>query len=143
MLQQWSNHGHTQTYVSNRSHDHLAAESIGHCIRLPWVINDFTIIILHHIQPSTLPHVQIRLIHQVPLALLIYVNSKIDPIEVMPPNLEGENHSLQLQIMRRIIRLMRLQLPQSVSDHATSLHQYFPLNGDQSILINQKIINTL
>ena len=74
---------------------------------------------------------------------MIRVNGITNPIKVISPNLEGENDNPQLQIMCCRIRLMRLQLPRSVSDHATPLHQYYTQNHDLRITINHEFLKTL
>ena len=61
----------------------------------------------------------------------------------MSPNLEEKHHHPQLQIVHMVIRLMRLQLPQSVSDHMTLLHQYCTQTCDLSITVYHNVLNTL
>ena len=74
---------------------------------------------------------------------MVRVNSTADPIEVMTPNPEGENNCPQLQVMRQIVRLMRLHLPRSVGNNMPHLHQYRAQTRDGRIAIHHKIIHAL
>ena len=87
------------------------------------MVKDLAIIILDHVQPPVLPHVQVRLIDNMSQTLVIRVDSTTDPIKIMSPNLEGENHRSQIKIMCRVPRLRRIQLTQSISYHSSSLRE--------------------
>ena len=88
----------------------LAAQSICHHIRFTRVVKDLTIIVLDYNRPPVLPHVYVGLNHDVPQTLVIRIYSTSDPVQIMPPNLESENHRSQLKIVRRVSRLMRLHV---------------------------------
>ena len=90
-LQKPSHYHHPQADVSERGHECLVAKCIGYKIGLLRVLEDLVIVIIHHIYPSSLSHVQIWMVHQVPQTLVIQVNGTTNPIEVMSPNLEGKN----------------------------------------------------
>ena len=142
-LQQRSDYRHPHTQIPDRGRRHLAAQGIGHHVGLPWMIQDLTVIVLQHVQPSPLSHIQTRLIHKVSQTLVVRVDSTADPIQIMSPNLEGKNNCPQLQVVGRIISLVRLQLSRSISHHMASLHQHCSHTCDRSITIDHEILNTL
>ena len=47
---------------------------------LQMMVQNLAVIVLHDIQPSALPHVQVRPIHQMPQNLVISITSAHDPI---------------------------------------------------------------
>ena len=95
------------------------AQSIRDHIVLPWMINNLTIIILNYDKPSTLPYVQIWLIHKLFHTLVVRLDGKMDSIKIFSPNLEGKNYCPQLQIICQIPNLMGPQFPGSIYDDPT------------------------
>ena len=77
-------------------------------VRFTRIVKDLAIIILDYVQPLALPHVQIRLIHDVSQTLVVHVYVTTDPVEVMYLVLGSEHYRSQLEIVCGISRLMRL-----------------------------------
>lgn len=75
---------------------HLTAQHVGGHIGLLRMIEHLTIIILDHFKPSTLSHVQTRLIHKIYQTLVLHVDDTSDPIEIMPPIIVEKYHCPQL-----------------------------------------------
>jgi hypothetical protein len=74
------------------------------------VIVNLKIIVLDQLQPSSLPHVQIRLSEKVLQALMISEDMSHIPKKIMPPGTQGMNYSGQLKIMSGLVLFMRAQL---------------------------------
>jgi hypothetical protein len=72
------------------------------------VIVNLKIIVLDQLQPSSLPHVQIRLSENVLQALVINEDMSHIPKKIMPPGMQGINYSDQLKIMSGIVLFMRV-----------------------------------
>jgi hypothetical protein len=83
----------------NRNHIHL----IGMIVNLK-------IIVLDQLQPSSLPHVQIKLSEKVLQALMISEDMSHILRNIMLPGTQGMNYSGQLKIMSGIVLFMRVQL---------------------------------
>ena len=88
----WRFHEYPHTCHWNGRSNRLAVQGIHHHIRFTQMLKDLAVIILDYVQPPVVPHVQVRLIHNMSQNLVIRVDSTPDPIKVMPINLEGENH---------------------------------------------------
>ena len=74
---------------------------------------------------------------------MIRVNGTTDFIEVVSLNFEDKNNGPQLQVMRRVIRLVSLQLPRGVSDDVPSLHQHCAQTQDRRVTIHHEILDAL
>jgi hypothetical protein len=86
------------------------AQGISNHIRFTGVIMNLKIIVLDQLQPSSLPHVQIRLSEKVHQAHVVGEDMSHIPKKIMPPGSQGMNHSGQLKIMSGIVLFMRAQL---------------------------------
>lgn len=63
---------------------------------LPRMVKDLTIIILAHVSPPMLPHIQIWMVHMISQTLVIHVEGTTKPIKIVSPNIEGKNHYPQI-----------------------------------------------
>jgi hypothetical protein len=88
----------------------FAAEGICNHIHFVGVIVNLKIIVLDQLQPSSLPHVQIRPSGKVLQALVVGEDMSHIPKKIMPPGSQGTNPSDQLKIMSGIVLFMRVQL---------------------------------
>jgi hypothetical protein len=88
----------------------FATQGICNHVCLTGVIVNLKIIVLDQLQPSSLPHVQIRLSEKVLQALVISEDMSHIPKKIMPPGTQGMNYSGQLKIMSGIVLFMRAQL---------------------------------
>jgi hypothetical protein len=75
-------------------------------ICLTGVIVNLKIIVLDQLQPSSLPHVQIRLSEKVLQALVISEDMSHIPKKIMPSGMQGMHYSIQLKIMSGIVLFM-------------------------------------
>jgi hypothetical protein len=85
----------------------FVAQGIYNQICLIRMIVNLKIIILDQLQPSPLPHVQIRLSEKVLQALVVSEFVSHIPKNIMPPGTQGMNHSGQIKIMSGIVLFMR------------------------------------
>lgn len=97
-------------------------QRISHHFCLTQMVQNLTVIILHYVQPSQLPHIKIGLIHQILQTLVNRLNSTLEHIHIVMPNLEGAHDCPLLLILHMIVHLVRIQLG-SVGNHMLSLHQ--------------------
>jgi hypothetical protein len=86
------------------------AQGIRNHIRFAAVIVNLKIIVLDQLQPSSLPHVQIRLSEKVLQALVVGEDMSHIPKKIMLPGSQGMNHSGQLKIMSGIVLFMWAEL---------------------------------
>ena len=70
----------------------LVAQGIHYHIRFTRMVKDLANIILDHVQPPTLPHIQVRLVHDTSQTIVIRVNGISDLILIMSPNIKGIHH---------------------------------------------------
>jgi hypothetical protein len=71
------------------------------------MIVNLKIIVLDQLQPSSLPHVQIRLSEKVPQALMVGEDMNHIHKKIMPPGMQDMNHSGQFKIMSGIVLFIR------------------------------------
>jgi hypothetical protein len=74
----------------------FAAQGIGNHICLARMIMDFQLIIFDQFQPSSLPHVQVRLDEKILQTLMISVDMHQITKQIVPPNLQCKNDSQEL-----------------------------------------------
>jgi hypothetical protein len=79
---------------------------MGNHIRFTGVIVNLKIIVLDQLQPSSLPHVQIKLSEKVLQALVISEDMSHIPKKIMPSGTQGMQYSIQLKIMSGIVLFM-------------------------------------
>jgi hypothetical protein len=88
----------------------FATQGICNHICLTGVIVNLKIIVLHQLQPSSLPHVQIRLSEKVLQAFVISEDMSHIHKKIMPLGMQGMHYSGQLKIMSGIVLFMQAQL---------------------------------
>jgi hypothetical protein len=88
----------------------FVSQGICNHVCLTRLIVNLKIIVLDQLQPSSLPHVQIRLSEKVLQALVISEDMSHIPKKIMPPGTQGMNYSDQLKIMSGIVLFMSAQL---------------------------------
>jgi hypothetical protein len=88
----------------------FATQGIYNHVCLTGMIVNLKIIVLDQLQPSSLPHVQIRLSENVLHTLVISEDMSHIPKKIMPPGTQGMNYSGQHKIMSGIVLFMRVQL---------------------------------
>jgi hypothetical protein len=81
----------------------FVTQDIRNHIRLTGVIVNLKLIVLDQLQPSSLPHVYIRLSQKILQALVISEDMSHNPKKIMPPGTQGMNYSGQLKIMSGIV----------------------------------------
>ncbi len=59
-------------------------------------------------------------------------------IQKMSPQLQSKHHRCQLKIIRRVILLIILQLPQNISNYSTMLHQDTSKTAEGGIVVDHK-----
>jgi hypothetical protein len=88
----------------------FATQGICNHVCLTDVIVNLKIIVLDQLQPSSLPHVQIRLSEKVLQDLVISEDMSYIPKKIMPLGTQDMNYSGQLKIMSGIVLFMQAQL---------------------------------
>ncbi|MFS7976364.1 hypothetical protein Hanom_Chr10g00891611 [Helianthus anomalus] len=76
-------------------------------------------------------------------ALVVGINSAFSTVHVMPPYFERKHYGSQLQVVRRIILLVNLQLSRSISYQIVALHQHTSKTLNRSVTIDHKIFCTI
>jgi hypothetical protein len=85
----------------------FVTQGIRNYTRLTRMIVNLKIIVIDQLQPSSLPHVQIRLSEKVLQALMISEDMSHIPKKIMPLGTQGMKYSGQLKIMSGIVLFMR------------------------------------
>jgi len=65
-------------------------------------------------------------------------HTKLDTVEIMPPNLQGKHNSPKLQVMSGIVSLVHFELPQSICHRLLFLHQNTTKSKMRGITVNLK-----
>src|SRR3954462_13924679 len=103
----------------------FAAESIGHNISLARSVVDGQIKIIDCFNPPPLPKVEIRLSEDILQTLVIGKDFTTVAQQVMPPYFQSKDNCCELEVMCRIVDLMRLQLSRGISNNLFFLHKDF------------------
>lgn len=92
-------------------------------ISLAWSVFNAWIVLLDHLDPTSLPEVEIGLSEDILEALMIGENVHLSAQQEMSPCDQCMNDGCQFQVMCRIVPLIRLQLLRGVSHNFLLLHQ--------------------
>jgi hypothetical protein len=76
-------------------------------------------------------------------ALMIYADSALGSIQIVPPNFKREHDRIKFQIMRRIILFMNLELSRCIGDNLILLHEQASQTLMQSVTIYNGIVDSL
>lgn len=101
----------------------LSAQCINDYIPSTGVVDDLAVIFLQKIHLVSLSHIQLPLRENVFQTLVISVNFKRLTKQVMTPYLQTKDDNRQLQVVSRVVPLIRFQLSAFISDHSIMLHQ--------------------
>ncbi|KAM2369331.1 hypothetical protein EV2_047795 [Malus domestica] len=86
----------------------LPTKSINYRIGTTWVILNSAVIITEQLYPSPLPKIEIWLSEDILKALMISEDLTLFLIKIVPPDFQSKHDRCQLEIMSRIVPLMRL-----------------------------------
>nr|GEW96510.1 reverse transcriptase domain-containing protein [Tanacetum cinerariifolium] len=85
----------------------------GYYIRLTRMVANFAVIIVEKLYPTTLMHIQLFLIEDMPETLMVGVYDVLHLVQVMSPDLEGKYYRTQFQIMGGVILLVNFNCRES------------------------------